>query len=143
MLGSFNLDLPCGPAMVSRRKSSGDPPRGLSVKLAKSMANPAKVFQITYFFHFFFKFGWNYWLFSHLAKIYEDPPGKRGGGGGGLWTISATTLLGQTVLHIIIRKKSDYVCGRSSFISQSSAFFLLLINLRCHNSGNIGYFLIH
>ena len=41
--------VPCGPAMLSRRKLSGDPPetirRGSPDFLAKSLANPDKIFK--------------------------------------------------------------------------------------------------
>ena len=59
---TYFCELPCGPAMLSRRKLSGDPPetlRGGSPDfLAKSLANPDKIFKKNAKKNFFENFVW-------------------------------------------------------------------------------------
>ena len=59
--GTMSTNLPCEPAMLSRRKLSGDPPEtlrggspgGLRIFWLKSLANPDKIFKKNFFLHFF------------------------------------------------------------------------------------------
>ena len=93
--------VPCGPAMLSRRKLSGDPPetlRGGSPDiLAKITGKSRQNFQKKFFFAFFLKILSGF--ASDLAKKSGDPPG---GSPGGLRTISAgTTLMVHTVCNFV------------------------------------------
>ena len=103
-------NLPCGPAMLSRRKSSGDPPetsrRGPPDFLAKSLVIPAIYTKFKLKFVSdkleFRKNGWNYQP--------KNPETLRRGSPWGLRTISAgTTLLVHTVSFICDKfAKSNY-----------------------------------
>ena len=88
----IKIIIPCGPAMLSQRKLSGDP----QFFLAKSLVIPAIYTKFKLIAHKckleFCIYGWNYQWFSQ--KIWRSPTE---GLWGGLWTISAgTTLLVQT-----------------------------------------------
>ena len=83
--------------MLSWRKSSEDPRGGSPDFLAKSLANPDKIFN--FFFFFFLKIVSGF--ASDLAKKSGDPPR---GSPGGLRTISAGTTLPVHTVYVFSKK---------------------------------------
>ena len=103
----LTMIVPCGPAMLSRRKLSGDPPEtlrggspgGLRIFWLKSLANPDKIFKKIFFLHFFGNFVCICQWFSQ--KIRRPPAGSLRGVSGRFISVKQGLIVNSKFLWIV------------------------------------------